>query len=261
MPCVRFPIVFLAALAVAGGCRQGAVPAATGDAAPGAPVAPAGSPAAPAPGRASAPSAGAAAHPEDAEVSREHAAVTATAAGRFQWTESPALEAIPDAPVAGELHGAPFPVAQVLFETGRHEWQMYFLERPLPDPTAPIEGMRFLRLDLPSDPAAGSVEQHPLAYGGALFYVDVPGEPGGFTLWTADNAWVLELTEWNVAPWDPAGPEVQVAGRAAGRVAVCYRGGGNYRNAWVAGTFAEAIVRYTREPRFERGCPSAPTGG
>jgi|GEM_PF-3374836 len=254
MPRARSPFLFLAMFVAAGGCRPGAVPAASGDVSDGTFVGPADSPDAPPPDPAGSPPAGAA--------SREEGAPAATAAAeRFRWTESPTLEAIPDAPVAGEVHGAPFPVAQVLFETGRHEWRMYFLEKPLPDPTAAIEGMRFLRVNLPSDPAVGSVQQHPLAYGGALFYVDVPGAPGDFTLWTADNAWVLELTEWNVRPWDPAGPEVQVAGRAAGRVAVCYRGGGNYRNAWVAGRFAGAIVRYTREPRFDRGCPAAPTGG
>jgi len=251
MPRAPSPILFLATLVAAGGCRQAAVPAASGDVPAGVSVGSAHAPPAPPPGS----------PPAAAADSREDAAPATTTAERFRWTETPTLEAIPDAPVAGELHGAPFPVAQVLFETGRHEWRMYLLEKPLPDPTAAIEGLRFLRVDLPSDPAAGSVQRHPLAYGGALFHVDVPGEPGDFTLWTADNAWVLELTEWNVAPWDPAGPEVQVAGRAAGRVAVCYRGGGNYRNAWVAGTFAGAIVRYTREPRFERGCPVAPAGG
>lgn len=246
-------ILLLAALIAGEGCRQGALPAATGDAVGG-------------DGRTAPPAVGspAAAEPPTAEVEGQTPAVRdagTVAPERFEWTATPALETIPATPPAGEVHGAPFPVAQVVFETGRHEWQMYFLEKALPDPTAPIEGMRFLRVDLPAEPAAGAVQQHPLAYGGALFYVDVPGEPGNFTLWTADNAWVLELTEWDVRPWDPAGPEVQVAGRAAGRVAVCYRGGGNYRNAWVAGTFAGAVVRYTREPRFERGCPTAPGGG
>ncbi|MBN1774567.1 MAG: hypothetical protein JXB32_25125 [Deltaproteobacteria bacterium] len=185
----------------------------------------------------------------------------AAAPERFEWTAAPTLDGIPVAPVAGEVHGAPFPVAQVVFEPMRRGWVVLFLEQPLPDPTAPVSGMRFLRVDLPAEPSSGAVQQRALAYGDSMFHVDSPGEPGSFTIWTADNAWVLELTEWDVRPWDPAGPEVQSAGRAVGRVAVCYRGGGEFRNAWVAGTFAGALVRYTREPRFEPACPAAPPWG
>ena len=185
----------------------------------------------------------------------------AAAPGRFEWTTTPTLEGIPATAVTGEVHGATFPVAQVVFEPTRRGWSVVLLERPLPDPAAPVSGMRFLRVDLPAEPAVGVVQQRALALGGAMFHVDIPDEPGSFTMWNADNAWVLELTEWNVRPWDPAGPEVQPAGRAAGRLAVCYRGGGAFRNAWVAGTFEDALVRYTGEPRFEPACTPGVAGG
>jgi hypothetical protein len=181
---------------------------------------------------------------------------------RFQWTRTPTPAGIPAAPVSGEVHGKPFPVAQVVFEPSRRGWTVLLLERPLPEPTAAVSQMRFLRVDLPAEPAVGQLQQRALAPGGALFQVELPDDPASYTLWTADNAWVLELSEWDVRPWDPAGPAIQVAGRAAGRIAVCYEGGGDFRNAWVAGSFAEALVRYTGEPRFEPDrCGPRPGGG
>ena len=236
--------ILLGLLAAAGSsCRRGVAPGASGTEAGGnevtAPVAE-GAPAA------------------TDGVAGDEASASAARPTSFVWTSAPKPADVPAAPVVGEVHGAPFEVAQVLFEPTWRGWSVVLLEHPLPDPAAPVSGMRFLRVDLPAEPAVGVVQERALAYGGSMFQVEIPEEPGSLTMWTADNAWVLEVTEWEVRPWDPAGPAVQSAGRAAGRIAVCYQGAGSFRNAWVAGTFDGALVRYPREPRFDPECSPAP---
>ena len=231
--------IVLGLLAAAGGsCRRGVAPGASGTEAGG------GDATTTVPEASRAAEAGAAGDEGSASA----------APASFVWTTAPKPADVPAAPVAGEVHGAPFPVAQVVFEPTWRGWSVVLLERPLPDPAATVSGMRFLRVDLPAEPAVGVVQERALAYGGSMFQVEIPEEPGSLTMWTADNAWVLEVTEWEVRPWDPAGPAVQSAGRAAGRLAVCYQGAGSFRNAWVAGTFEGALVRYTREPRFDPAC-------
>ncbi|NUP99059.1 MAG: hypothetical protein HUU35_04290 [Armatimonadetes bacterium] len=163
------------------------------------------------------------------------------APAQFQWTATPALELIPRQPLRGEAVGRPFQPQEVRFEPGPAGWRLV---------VAAADGA-FLVLDLPGSARAGRRWIRPLAYGGGYWQVASPEDPAKLVTWTSDNAWVLALDSWSAAPWRPEGPQEQAAGRASGRLAVCYEGGlGGFGNSWVAGEFRNARVRYLGRPAW-----------
>ncbi|MDD5309338.1 MAG: hypothetical protein PHU25_18640, partial [Deltaproteobacteria bacterium] len=89
-----------------------------------------------------------------------------------------------------------------------------------------------------------------------------PADPQMTVAWNTELAWVLEITKWDVREYDPKGELFQDAGRASGRVAVCFKAGGRYQNSWVAGTFENAVVRYLGKPPWVAAkAEPKPSGG
>ena len=41
---------------------------------------------------------------------------------------------------------------------------------------------------------------------------------------------------------------IDEAGKASGRIAVCYQGGGSFKDSWAAGTFENVPIRYMGKP-------------
>lgn len=179
------------------------------------------------------------------------------------WTSAPSLAAIRDGPIRGNASGRRFDAEAVIFEPGFENWKMIIADKKLPSPKAVLSRLsdcRHVDLDLPRPPSTGIVFQKPMSYGGGYFQLDAP-KTGKMTSWNEENAWALEITSWQAAPWDPEGGEVQTAGTASGRVIIMYKSNrDDLDDTWVAGTFDRAIVRYMGRPRwdFEKGPPNDP---
>jgi hypothetical protein len=180
----------------------------------------------------------------------------------FEWTATPSLDKIPAAPAGGMLNGAPFPVAAVVFEPGASAWRLVLGDTSLESPTAVSINGQFASIDLAEPLAAGKTYSRPMAAGGGYFQVAPnPADRQTTVAWNTDNAWVLELTKWDAREYDPKGELFQDAGRASGRVAICFKGAGAYQNSWVAGTFENAIVRYLGKPPWVAAKPEPKSTG
>jgi hypothetical protein len=123
-------------------------------------------------------------------------------------------------------------------------------------------------MDLTEAPVAGKNWTRKMEYGAGYFQINNdPANPEATTSWNADNAWVFEVTKWDVKEWDPNGPLFQEAGKASGRIAVCYKGDPTgIQSSWIAGTFTDAVVRYMGKPYWleagaAKGGTAAGSGG
>lgn len=169
----------------------------------------------------------------------------------FTWTDSPELAHIPDHPIRGSADGEPFEARTVLIEPGYKSWKISIHDRALNAPTGLLMGSQHVDVNLEEAPAAGKTLKREMSYGGGYWQIARPDDPKKTTSWNASNAYVIEFTKWDVKPWDPDGDTFQEAGRASGKLAVVYKGGGDFENSWVAGTFEDAVVRYMGTPFWE----------
>ncbi len=169
------------------------------------------------------------------------------------WTDSPALEMIPDAPLQGEANGVEFLGKAVFFEPSFGKWQLTVADVVMDSPTGLVtEGQR-IYISLPEVPESGQVFIREMEYGDGYFQIRQKDDPDSTTSWNTDNAYAIEITDWNVAEWDPDSDMFQQAGTASGRVFICFSGEGwdNFDNSWVAGTFTNVPVRYMGEPSLD----------
>jgi|GEM_PF-2650485 len=174
-----------------------------------------------------------------------------TAAGGFKWTATPTLEQVPVGPIVGEAQGKPFAAKAVYFEPMFGKWRLVVHEGKLDTPTSISGDGQFVSVELPEDPTAGKKMVHPMGYGGGYFQINKPDDPKSRTSWNASNAWAVEITKWDVKPYDEKASMFQQGGTASGKVVVCYQGDaapGKFQNAWVAGTFENVPVRYMGKP-------------
>jgi hypothetical protein len=189
--------------------------------------------------------------PQQEQVAAPAAAAVAPAGPpeTFTYTEAPTLALIPIGPIQGEANGKPFEAKTIIFEPKSDgSWTAKFCEADLEDPTEVLIEGQSIYFELPENPESGKVISKPMEFGGGYFQIFQPGGTGDTTSWNADNAWVLEITEWNQQPWNPDGDFFQTAGTVSGRVAICYKGYGDFRNSWAAGNFDDAVIRYMGEP-------------
>ena len=168
----------------------------------------------------------------------------------FSYTESPTIAMIPESPIRGEANGKPFEVKTVVFQPGRGEnWDLYLLDTKLEDPLDVLLEGQYIAIQLTERPGAGVTMTRPLDFGDGLFQIGEIDTPEETTSWNSPNAWAIEITQWDVRPWNPDGEIFQVAGTAAGKVAVCYQGSCGFADSWAAGTFTNAVVRYMGPPK------------
>ncbi len=169
----------------------------------------------------------------------------------FKWTDQPDLAKVPRDRVIGYVGGRQFDPKAVVFEHSAEGWALLICERPLPSPSAPVTDGVFLRVMLPGDPLSkpGGEVGAPLGPGNGFWRVTDPDDPTQTTNWYAKNAWKLSIGSASLKPYNRKGPAAQVVGTAAGKLAVCYLGSRRLPNAWVAGTFNEAVVRYLAPPK------------
>ena len=164
---------------------------------------------------------------------------------------APTIESIAAGPVKGEASGKPFAVATVYFEPGLSKWRLVLHEGKFDKPTAISVKGQSINIDLPEPPAAGKKWTRELKYGDGYFQINKKDDPSSSTSWNATNAWAIEITKWETKPWDPKGSPFQVAGKASGKVSVCYKGSGDFTDSWAAGTFEDAPIRYMGQPYFD----------
>lgn len=197
----------------------------------------------------------------------------------FRFTEKPELAKVPDVPVFGLRDGAPMAIQSVVFEPRGDRWTLTFHDVPLGMPTGLIRGSLPLVLDLPGLPAKDARLSKTFGEGGALWRVpakatapaaapeSAPATVAGTKKkpaaaasvaeagaalppidWRAPNAFAVEITAWDVVPYAEDGPAFQVAGKAAGRVVVIFKGEGSRTDSYVVGRFEDAVVRYMGRP-------------
>ncbi|MCU0662391.1 MAG: hypothetical protein MUC50_08720 [Myxococcota bacterium] len=180
--------------------------------------------------------------------------------GTFAWTEAPSFNLVPLTPATGMVNNQPFIVAGAVIEPGFDpgSFRLTMFEKPLDSPTGLIADQQYLSIDLPSPPTMGSSWIHPMEYGKGHWEVNSPGAPAQRTSWNAENAWVMEITKWDVAEYNTAAGGAQAVGTASVKLAVCYKGSASFANSFVAGTLDNVVVRYMMPPSK---APSAKSGG
>jgi hypothetical protein len=201
-----------------------------------------------------APAAPAAAPPAAAPAPAAPAAsAPAATAGGPGYTEAPTLDKIPNAPIQGVVNGRPFAAKTVFFEPQFGKWSLVVADVALPEPTALLSGSQELTIELPELPAAGKKLIRPMEYGDGFFQVRKTDNPKDLTSWNSDNAWAIEITAWDVKPYDENEDMFQVAGKASGRIYVVYKAGeiSSLKSSWLAGVFTDAPVRYMGKPELK----------
>lgn len=168
----------------------------------------------------------------------------------FEWSEAPTLDQIPAAAVKGEANGKPFAAKAIYFEPRFRSWTMVIHEAELSRPTGIRPQGQYISISLPEAPAAGMKWTKALKYGDGFFQIQ-KADGTGLTSWNSQNAYAIEITKWDVKPYDEK-RMFQVAGKASGRIAICYKGTGDLKNAWAAGTFEDVLVRYMGKPYWLR---------
>jgi hypothetical protein len=185
------------------------------------------------------------------------------AAGPFKYSESPTLDMIPDGPITGEASGKSFAGKTIVFQPSYNgKWEMIIADVEFSSPTDIIMSCQHIDIDLPEAPATGKKLTRAMKYGDGIFQIQSTDDPKETTSWNADNAWVIEFTSWDAKPWNASGDMFQQCGTASGKIAVCYKGSGSFKNSWAAGTFKNAPIRYMGEPPASiKNAPAQPAAG
>lgn len=168
---------------------------------------------------------------------------------QWEYVESPNLNMIPPEPVRGMADGRPFEIKSVIFQPFFDSWSMQLGDTA---PASPLDisfAREYIKIDLPRDLKAGSIFFHPLEWaGGQSMFQIAQKESEETTSWNSNAAWAIEITQWEVKPYDQDGDLFQEAGTASGRVYICYQGSAGFLNSGVAGYFRNAVVRYMGDP-------------
>ncbi len=142
----------------------------------------------------------------------------------FVFKPSPTLADIPDKPLHGKVIGKAFESATVKVKYDDSSWALevgfadkQFFNVILAETPAPMKAGHTLR------------KERACCWG---YLHHVPEGQSRATSLNAENGFVVEVTGWDVAPYDPAGMMRQPAGTLKGRLAVAYDA-----DNWVAGTF------------------------
>jgi hypothetical protein len=170
----------------------------------------------------------------------------------FEWTEAPAADKIPGGPVKMDANGEKLDAKAVYFEPGFKEWRMVIHSGALKKPTSIRPRGQFVSISLAEEPRAGKTIVKKMKYGNGYYQVKKTDDPEKTTSWNASNAYVIQITKWDVKPYDPKGRIFQSAGTASGKVAIVYKGSGSFKNSFAAGTFKDVPVRYMGKPFWVR---------
>ncbi len=167
----------------------------------------------------------------------------------FTYTETPTLAMIPKGDVIGEANGKAFKVGTIILEPAFDHWAIKLIEKKNDDIEVVAEKGIVFDVELTEVPARGKVLKRAMEMdGGVLTYYDPDGRTAN---WSGENAWIIKFTRWNVKPYNAtAGNGFQLAGKASGRIAICFKGDatGEIKDSWAAGEFSDAPVVYRGKP-------------
>ena len=165
----------------------------------------------------------------------------------FKYTETPTLDMIPDVPAYGIANGKEFKIETIVIEPMFDKWYIVLADKKF-GPTDLIMDCQYLNVELEAEPSSGKVFKRAMETGGGFWQMTSASDPTSTTSLNASNANVIEFTKWEAKPWDPNGEHTQIAGKASGRLAVCYQGFSDYKDSWVAGTFTDVPIRFSGKP-------------
>lgn len=162
----------------------------------------------------------------------------------FAWTKTPKVASAPAKPAVGYVTGRPATVKRVefIYELGR--WRLVAQFEPR---EGEAEGGR-LTIDLPALPQEGVAVERPLRPGGGTWRITDPEEPSQLTDWGPPVGYQVRLSTRAVTKYRASGPREQEVGTVSGRLAVVLQGSRRFPDAWLAGTFTDAKVRYLEPP-------------
>jgi len=167
------------------------------------------------------------------------------------FTETPTFDKIPKGIIKGIANGRPFEAKTVLFEPSLGKWCLVISDMALSDPLDLLTEGQSINIDLPEPPATGKKWSREMKYGDGYFQVQKTDKADDTTSWNADNAYVLEITRWDVKPYTEDEGMFQVGGKASGRVYIVYKGAFDMKDSWAAGIFTDVPVRYMGQPELK----------
>ena len=174
----------------------------------------------------------------------------------FTYTETPTLGTIPAWTVRGKANGEPFQAKTIIFSPFVSKWRLQIIDTEVD----PLKGIAIARLDkpeiqvinidLPNEPKDGDVMKKEISFGGGYFQIKTSPDSRGTTSWNTDNAWIIQITEWEKKPWIEGEGTFQQVGKASGRLYVSFKGSEQgFRNSWISGTFEDAAIVYYGKPQ------------
>jgi hypothetical protein len=168
------------------------------------------------------------------------------------FTETPSRDAIPPWSPRGVANGAPFSAGTILFRPATASpWRLEISDRRFDALRGAglarhaHKDLQTIYLDLPREPAAGTVFEKEMSYGGGYFQIKPAPDAATTTSWNTSLAYVVEITRWSKGP-SAAGPcGLPARGSASGRFYVSFKGSGlGPERSWVSGTFEDAAIVY-----------------
>lgn len=179
-------------------------------------------------------------------------------APEFKLVEKPTAADVTSGPLMGSANGHKFEPKAIYFEPEKKGWKLSIGDKPLEKPTAfSPSGSQTIYISLNTPKlAAGKKLTKAMKYGDGFFQIVQPENQEKTTSWNTDNAYYLEITKWDVKPYDAKAGMFQQAGTASGKLYVVHKASESlakkgFKTSGVAGTFTDAVVRYRGEPKFE----------
>ena len=137
----------------------------------------------------------------------------------------------------------------VIIERGELEWRLVLLEQPPSSPDQTQHAGQRVELSFKGAPTSNYKQSGEFSDRSVEWSIPKSLTPNDLRRWRAQSAYLLELIDWDIKPFDPEGPTFQEAGKASGRLmlrAKDERGG----EGWVVGRFDDALVRYLGDPKL-----------
>lgn len=179
-------------------------------------------------------------------------------APEFKLVEKPTAADVTPGPVTGSANGHKFEPKTILFEPEKKGWRLSLTDKEIDKPTDFTKsGSQTIHISLNEKKlAAGKKLTKAMKYGDGFFQIVQPEDKEKTTSWNTDNAYYVEITKWDVKPYDKSQSSSQVAGTASGKIYVVHKASESlakrgFKTSGAAGTFTDAVVRYRGEPKFE----------
>lgn len=191
--------------------------------------------------------------PSDSPINSEDKIITKDVKlASFIYTESPGFHKIPTGPVRGIANNKIFEAKTIIFRHRFRKWSLEIWDTKISNllsPLSPPDPAQHIKINLSEEPTLGKKMTKPMSMGHGWFQIQKIEEPAETISWNSENTWILDVTKWDIRPWDQNGDRyVQQLGGASGRLYVSYKGNeGSFGNSGVAGIFENAYIIFEQE--------------